>query len=118
MRIPLGKRAADGLVFLHGVWGVGAFFSLPAAVIWPGVQSYIVWPMSAMLASWAVWKDCPLTAWERELRAKFDPQGHYQGRGFLSQYGSKLLGLQVSERFARRLNFGYTAAVIAAIILR
>ncbi|HXV26475.1 MAG TPA: DUF2784 family protein [Candidatus Paceibacterota bacterium] len=118
LRARLGKKAADGLVFLHGVWGVGAFASLPAAALWPGVQSYILWPMGAMLASWAVWRDCPLTAWERGLREKFDPDGHYdKGRGFVSHYGSKLMGVSVSERFARRLNYGYTAAVLLVIIL-
>lgn len=119
MRINWGKHAADWLVAAHLVWGIFAVASLPAVLFWPGTQGFVFWALIVMVGSWALWRDCPLTAWERNLRARFDPAGFYDhSEGFLSRYLARITGLRLSGSGARTLNYAWTAIVLLAIIIR
>jgi hypothetical protein len=117
MKVFSGKRLADGVAVVHAVWGVGAAASMPAVIIWPNIQAYVFWPFAAMVASWFVWKDCPLTKMERWMRSKWDPERHYKGEGFIPYYFGKLTGIWIPRSTTQRLSYVYTAAVFLMIFM-
>jgi len=117
MKVFSGKRLADGVAAAHAMWGVGAAASFPAVIVWPGIQAYVFWPFAAMVASWFVWKDCPLTKMERWMRSKWDPERRFDGEGFLAHYFGKLTGVRIPRTVAQRISYAYTAAVFVMIFM-
>jgi hypothetical protein len=115
MKYFSGKHVADSVAVVHAAWGIAAAGSIPAVIIWPNIQVYVFWPFVAMVSSWVVWKDCPLTRMERWLRSKWDPKRHFDGEGFLAHYFDKVTGIRISHHIAQRISYVYTGAVFLVI---
>lgn len=104
------------LIALHAVVVLSLLIALPAAVLWPRTQPFIVTFFAILGAAWVLWwGDCPLTAWERRLRTALNrPQ---LSGGFVVHNLKRLTGISLSERMHYILQFSYVAAVVTAIIV-
>jgi uncharacterized protein DUF2784 len=94
--IMLHKRLADSVTYLH--WTIVAIllwgFVLQFIFLWWIPVYFLIWVTSLSVSLFM--KECPLTRWERQLRAKYDPVRYYQG-SFLAYYIDRYFSLRLPQ---------------------
>lgn len=92
------KKKITLLVLVHSLWLALLLISLPLAILYDGYKAFALGIVAVNFLVWAVGGDCFLSAWERDLRKRHDPQSSYD-RTFAGHYLSRTVGIRVSDTF-------------------
>jgi hypothetical protein len=104
------------LVAFHVAVVASMLIALPAAILWPRTQPYIVIGIVIAAASWVVWQgNCPLTLWERRLRELL--QRPVLSDDFTTHHLHRLSGIRISRRAHTIFHYSYLVTIVAVIIL-
>jgi len=68
------------------------------------------------LATWAVWRRCPLSEWQAQLLKKFHPPAAFDG-AFISHYAKKYVSINLSRATWGKIIYVYMVAIVIVALM-